>query len=204
MPDVIQAVAAPDHSMAATVGSWVFDVLDAVHHYFAAHHAVIARLIRTRGADDPHARAVVADAAEDRSAVDALVAECMGAALRWQATARAVDRVDLLAGLVRLVPTLEVALDRIEREVSPLADRYVDDRLATVVADYPFRALGGRRGRGLLGAVLEADAPEGIAAPGALGAEPGPIASVRRVRARREYRRRIAALPATGTSGDVP
>jgi hypothetical protein len=185
--EAVPLVSPGDEAAAGHLGSWAFDVVDALHHYLRALESWIRPVIDAREGHEQFSGDVLRAVARDQAFLEATAQRALAAALRWQDGASAADRDTLAVHLSRLRSGTALAFARIEGDLAPLADRLVDDDRLAAVPRHPPAALGGRRGRALVGAMLVGD--------GALaGAPTGPLARVRRAAARREYRRRTAAL----------
>lgn len=188
LADAVPGVSVGDQAGAEAMGSWAFDVVDALHHYLRALEAWVRPVIDIREGDDAFAAEVVRAAARDQRALESVSQRALAAAVRWQDGAGAEDRDALTVHLRRLRSGTAIAFPRIEGDLAPLADRLVGTPKAAAVARHAVVALGGRRGRAMEGALLAGLESGGGAGPG------GPVSRLRRAAARREYRRRTAAL----------
>lgn len=189
LAEAVPEVPAGDQAGADAMGTWAFDVVDALHHYLRALESWVRPVIDIHEGDDAFAADVVRAAARDQRALESVSQRALAAAVRWQDGAGAEDRDALAVHLRRLRSGTAIAFPRIEGDLGPLADRLVDEPRAAAVARHPVVALGGRRGRAVEGALLA-----GLERGDEAGGHVWSISRLRRAAARREYRRRTAAL----------
>lgn len=178
----VGAAAEGDERLARALGTWAFDIADLLHHHLLGVAAIRSAL---SGEDDAAVREAVRAGDRDHRALSREVAGAMAAAVRWQDGAGAADRDALAVHLGRLRSGTAVAFARIEGDLAAAADRLLAPTGRVRAATHALGAVRGWRRLALAGA---------LTAGGGTPHRRGLLARVRHGLARREYRRRTAAL----------
>lgn len=182
LADAVGTVAEGDERLARALGTWAFDVADLLHHHLRGVATIRSAL---SGEEDAAVREAVRAGDRDHRALAPEIALVMAAAVRWQDGAGTADRDALAVHLARLRSGAAVALPRVEGDLAAAADRLVAPPGRVRAAGHALGAVRGRRRTALAGALAV-----GEAGP----RRRGPLARVGDALARREYRRRTAAL----------
>ncbi len=159
LPDVILAVPDGDEARARVVGSWVWEVLDSLHHYRQAQSSTLWPALQQRlpssAGDDGRPAAVVARAQQRLAALDSPRERAQGAALRWQDGGRATDAKQCGTTIEAMRQPLLAALDLVEWSLAPLIDRHLNGSERSALVTAAWLGARGRRRRAILGGVLE-------------------------------------------------
>ncbi len=155
LPDRLLAVTDGDEVRARLVGSWAWEVLDALHHYRDAQSQLLWPTLRDRMSMDDVGVVVVARARDQLTALDRPRGTAQAAALRFQDGGGLDDGQHCGSTMRGMRDPLQRALRTVEHRLGPIIDAHFAPTERATLANAVWRCARGSRQRSLLAAVLE-------------------------------------------------